>query len=444
VRADVARHLLPTVRNRNWFFDTELLVQAERAGLGVHELPVDWVDDSDSRVDIATAVEDLRGIWRLATGRFGEAAPRLSGQLLRFAAVGLASTLSYAVLYWLLRETLPGSLSNAIALLVTTVLNTAANRRLTFGVRGSEKLFSDHAGGLAAFAIALLLTTAAMLALRELSPAASRGTEIAVLTGANAVATGARFLILRALFHHLRSHSRRKATWSRLARAFPTRLPLAALVAAVCALLLGPAAYALATVNHPASGALPLAGPAVSDTRTFAPPGGPASGTTPGAARGGALDAQLIGYLERNQGGSTWLVAVPSGMQAASLELSTGKAVLAMGGFNGSDPVPTASQMTQLVASGKLRFVLLGGRGAGLTGGGPGRILGSGSGPPGGIAPAGIAPGAGSPPPSTGGPAGAAGRGTQEAVRWVQANCSPVAGAGVSGLYDCAAAPAGS
>src|SRR5204863_69031 len=67
LRADVARSLLPDVVNRNWFFDTELLVRAERAGLRIHELPVDWLDDPDSRVDIvATAIEDLRGASRVA------------------------------------------------------------------------------------------------------------------------------------------------------------------------------------------------------------------------------------------------------------------------------------------------------------------------------------------------------------------------------------------
>jgi len=52
MRADVARRLLPGVLNRSWFFDTELLVRAERAGLRVHELPVDWVDEANSRVDL--------------------------------------------------------------------------------------------------------------------------------------------------------------------------------------------------------------------------------------------------------------------------------------------------------------------------------------------------------------------------------------------------------
>jgi glycosyltransferase involved in cell wall biosynthesis len=64
-----ARQLLPLVEDRDWFFDTELLVLAERAGLRIHEVPVDWIDDADSRVDIlATALGDLRGIARLGLG----------------------------------------------------------------------------------------------------------------------------------------------------------------------------------------------------------------------------------------------------------------------------------------------------------------------------------------------------------------------------------------
>ena len=66
VRMDVARSLLPAVEDQAWFFDTELLMRAQWAGLRIHELPVDWVDDPDSRVDVVkTALDDLRGIWRL-------------------------------------------------------------------------------------------------------------------------------------------------------------------------------------------------------------------------------------------------------------------------------------------------------------------------------------------------------------------------------------------
>lgn len=206
VRADVARRLVPRVQNRNWFFDTELLVQAERAGLRVHELPVDWIEDPDSHVDIlATAVEDIRGVWRLATGRWVEAAPaRLRGQLLRFAAIGVMSTVAYAALYWMLRGVLPPVASNTIALVVTAIANTAANRRLTFGVRGAPGLLRDHAGGLAAFGVALVLTNGALGALELVKPAPSLALEIVTLTAANALATTVRFLLLRMLLFHLR------------------------------------------------------------------------------------------------------------------------------------------------------------------------------------------------------------------------------------------------
>ena len=70
LRADVAKELLPDVRDQEWFFDTELLVLAQRRRMRIHEVPVDWVDDPDSRVDIVhTAVEDLRGVARLMRPR---------------------------------------------------------------------------------------------------------------------------------------------------------------------------------------------------------------------------------------------------------------------------------------------------------------------------------------------------------------------------------------
>ena len=69
VRADAARTLLPLVEDKAWFFDTELLVLAERCGLRISEVPVDWTDSADSRVRIVTtALADLRGIWRLRWG----------------------------------------------------------------------------------------------------------------------------------------------------------------------------------------------------------------------------------------------------------------------------------------------------------------------------------------------------------------------------------------
>jgi glycosyltransferase involved in cell wall biosynthesis len=76
VRASVARELVPRIQDQTWFFDTELLILAQRAGLRVHEVPVDWTDDPDSRVKIVrTAIDDLRGVLRL---RFGASRTRKS------------------------------------------------------------------------------------------------------------------------------------------------------------------------------------------------------------------------------------------------------------------------------------------------------------------------------------------------------------------------------
>jgi hypothetical protein len=72
LRAEAAQQLLPLVEDRGWFFDTELLVLAQRSRLRIHEVPVDWTDSPgslDSRVRIvSTALTHLRGIWRIKRG----------------------------------------------------------------------------------------------------------------------------------------------------------------------------------------------------------------------------------------------------------------------------------------------------------------------------------------------------------------------------------------
>jgi putative flippase GtrA len=80
---------------------------------------------------------------------------------------------------------------------ITAIGNTAANRRLTFGVIGREGLVRDHGAGLVAFGLALALTTSAATILARVAPGASRPVELAVLSGANLVATAARFVLLR-------------------------------------------------------------------------------------------------------------------------------------------------------------------------------------------------------------------------------------------------------
>jgi putative flippase GtrA len=117
-------------------------------------------------------------------------------QPLRFAAVGVASTAAYALLYWLLRSVLGAFTANALALLLTAVANTAANRRLTFGVRGVSGAIGDHAVGLAAFGAGLALTSGALVGLHALADP-TRTAELLVLMTANALATLLRFAVLR-------------------------------------------------------------------------------------------------------------------------------------------------------------------------------------------------------------------------------------------------------
>lgn len=66
IRRDVAAKFLPKIKDNEWFFDTELLIKTERAGVPIHEQPVTWIEDMDSRVKIVkTAVDDLKGLYRV-------------------------------------------------------------------------------------------------------------------------------------------------------------------------------------------------------------------------------------------------------------------------------------------------------------------------------------------------------------------------------------------
>ncbi|MEV6251909.1 bifunctional glycosyltransferase family 2/GtrA family protein [Nocardia sp. NPDC051911] len=220
MRTEVARRLLPLVHDGEWFFDTELLVLAERAGLRIHEVPVDWIDDPDSRVDIIdTARKDLLGIWRLgralATGALPLEELRRSvgreplvpgvplgmvGQLVRFAIVGVLSTLAYLLLYVALQPLTGAQVANFAALLITAVGNTAANRAFTFGVRGSNGAVSHQFQGLVIFGIGLALTSGSLFALHRWAPDSSVHLELFVLVVANLVATLLRFVGLRWVF----------------------------------------------------------------------------------------------------------------------------------------------------------------------------------------------------------------------------------------------------
>jgi putative flippase GtrA len=135
---------------------------------------------------------------RDAANRSATGAPRLAGQVGRFVSIGMVSTAAYLVLYGGLRTMLTAVASNAIALFVTAVWNTAANRRLTFGVHGRASMVRDQIAGLGAFAIALVITTGAVIVLAVVAPRTSRWLEIGVVVAANVVATIVRFLLLRA------------------------------------------------------------------------------------------------------------------------------------------------------------------------------------------------------------------------------------------------------
>jgi putative flippase GtrA len=220
-RTDVARALLPHVRDDGWFFDTELLLLAEHNGLRIHEVPVDWMEDVDSRVDVVgTAMDDIKGLYRVAKAKADHSAevaglPRrpevapthpdavLAGssdtsrwQLLSFAAIGLVSTALTAGLYALLRGVLPPLSANLVALIAMTLLNTEANRRLTF-TGSSATTGRVHAQGLVVFGLYYGFTSSALLLLDALVPGAGRGLEVAVLVAASAVGTLGRFAILR-------------------------------------------------------------------------------------------------------------------------------------------------------------------------------------------------------------------------------------------------------
>jgi glycosyltransferase involved in cell wall biosynthesis/putative flippase GtrA len=220
-RTDVIRPLLAHVADDGWFFDTELLLLAEHNGLRIQEVPVDWVEDVDSRVQIlSTAMADVRGLARVARAKVSGAArvtdlprrpaPRsahpdavlsvrergLGWQLVSFGLIGLASTAATAVLYALFRSWSPPLMANLGALVLVNLLNTEANRRLTFaGAEVSRQRV--HVQGLVVFALYYALTSGALLVLGILVARPSRWLEVAVLLAASALGTAGRFLLLR-------------------------------------------------------------------------------------------------------------------------------------------------------------------------------------------------------------------------------------------------------
>ncbi|MFF1764853.1 glycosyltransferase [Streptomyces sp. NPDC058249] len=221
-RTEVLRPLLEKTQDDAWFFDTELLLLAEHNGLRIHEVPVDWVEDVDTRVDVVgTATDDLRGLYRMARLKASGAArvplprrpapaaehpdavlapdsgrSRFTWEVGCFMAIGVASTAGQALLYWLLRGWWPPALANLVSLLVLTVFNTEANRRLTFRWSGTG-VGRAHLGAGGLFLLGYLVTSAAVLLFRASSPDASAGAETLVLTASSVLVTAVRFLVLR-------------------------------------------------------------------------------------------------------------------------------------------------------------------------------------------------------------------------------------------------------
>lgn len=163
VRREAAEQLLPLVRDSAWFFDTELLVVAERAGLRIHEVPVDWVDDPDSRVALlSTALADLRGIARLGRELARGALPRRGRP---FPAPAALIALTHLLLYAALRPAAGAQVVNALSLLACWVAG-----QTVFGLLPPPAL-----------ATRLALTAGALAALPHAVPTAAHRAELAVL-----------------------------------------------------------------------------------------------------------------------------------------------------------------------------------------------------------------------------------------------------------------------
>jgi putative flippase GtrA len=210
-RRSTIQALLPAVQDDGWFFDTELLVAAERAGLRIHEVPVDWVDDPDSRVDVwRTAVDDLKGVWRVLRhrrvpeigGRRPDLPEGMAGQLGRFAAIGIVCTLLYVVGFNLLRTPLGVWPANVLALTATMILNTAANRRFTFGRRGRRDLGRHYLEAGAVYVVGLVVSALALGVVGLLVASPSAFVQTLALLAAGVVATVVRFVGMRSWVFH--------------------------------------------------------------------------------------------------------------------------------------------------------------------------------------------------------------------------------------------------
>src|SRR6266702_4091359 len=132
------------------------------------------------------------------------------------------------------------------------------------------------------------------------------------------------------------------------------RVVALALCVALLALMLTSAVWSTIPVLADQAVSLPVAGP---------------SGQTGGGfgGSGSTANTALIKYLEAHKGSAKYLVAVVSSNEADSIILETNQPVMALGGFSGSDPILTTSQLAALVKSGTVRYFLLNGSGGGSS-----------------------------------------------------------------------------
>ena len=177
----------------------------------------------------------------------------------------------------------------------------------------------------------------------------------------------------------------------------PRRVGTAVAAAALVAGLAAPAAYSLETAATPHTGSIPSAGPATAGgfpggmpggRVTFGgTPGGNGVGNGAGAGNGGVggllngstSTAELTAMLQADADSWTWSAAVVGANSAAGYQLASGEPVMAIGGFNGSDPSPTLAEFQELVANGEIHWFISGGGGLGGPGGGMGGMGGSGA-----------------------------------------------------------------
>jgi hypothetical protein len=211
VRGALVPILMPLIEDNGWFFDTELLLVAERNSLRIHEVPVDWVDDPDSRVDlVATALGDLKGIWRLtrhfASGRarigtddhgdLGYDLKSFTTDAGEFARVGIPSTIAWLVMFLALRAPLGPVAANVVALSLSAFGNLAARRRSEHRAEAPH-IRELELVALGSWTVAVASTTLAVIAASALS--ANWFVEILAAMTTGAVVSVGRFVVLRAL-----------------------------------------------------------------------------------------------------------------------------------------------------------------------------------------------------------------------------------------------------